>query len=171
MNLLRSLPARSVLLLCVSSCGAGEAPKPEVPTTLPSTPQVAPKAADDTPSQARELKPELQLRVVAVGSGLGLRVINVGKERVSLAAKVILESKSGDDAKDSGLVLQTTCQSQGCVTLLPGSEIDAPAWLERVSGERCGTLLVPKTNGEQALRISSCGGSHSVSIPFIWPMQ
>lgn len=158
-------------LLSLVACGTGEAPKPEVPAAPTAAPELAPKAAQTPESTAPEPKPSLELRVVAVGSGLGLRVINVGTERVSLAPKVMLESKSGDGAKDSGLTLQTSCQSQGCVTLAPGAEIDAPAWLERVSGERCGNLLVPKQNGEQALRVSTCGEKHSISIPFVWPMQ
>lgn len=163
------------LLTLLSACGANETPKPEMAVQLAvktSTPGLAPPRdrADGT-SQPGE---KLVLRVVRTGTGVGLRVINGGSKPVSLGARVTLSAVPGTGAVvrgDQALTLQTQCKTTGCVSLAPGAEIDAPSWLERATGERCGALIVPSTAGSYRLRVESCAGKPAADAEFVWPVQ
>ncbi len=157
------------------ACGGNETPKPEMAAPLKTAPtENAPASAAPAAPAAQEPAPTLALKIVATQAGVGLRVINAGSRSVSLAADVALldslDSKAATiDA--TALKLMLTCQSSGCVSLAPGAEIDAPSWLERVAGERCGALIAPKANGTYRLRVRSCSGAHERDVDFVWPSE
>ena len=159
--------------LGLSACGGNDAPRPEM-----AAPQKAPEpqaaAAVPAPAAAAEAAPKLSLQVVRDKTGVGLRVINADTRSVSLAPEVTLEALRGSSAQavaKQTLTLQLSCKSTGCVTLVPGAEIDGPAFLERIAAERCGALLVPPAAGRYRLRVQTCSGAHSEHVEFLWPVE
>lgn len=158
-----------VCLVCLHACGGNEAPKPEMAAPLKTAPAAQPNAPAAASKQ--EAAPELALKIVATKAGVGLRVINAGEQTVSLAADVALLDSKAVTLEAAALKLMLTCQSSGCVTLAPGGEIDAPSWLERVTGERCGALVVPGSKGAYRLRVRTCGGGHERDVDFVWPSE
>jgi hypothetical protein len=144
-------------------------------TQAPAPAPVRDARTDEASNEpATNLPPlELALHVEAHHDGLGLRVINQGAERVRLRPEVALEARdAAGQAKPlhpEALRLQRTCQSQGCVGLVQGAEIVAPAWLGLLDTERCGALLVPPGPGRYQLRVRRCDDDASAVVPFEWP--
>jgi hypothetical protein len=102
--------------------------------------------------------------------GLGLHVINRGSSTVSLSADVALEKKSGQAYgrhSPQALKLRFDCKSQGCVSLAPGAELLAPAWLGRPDGERCDGLVPPPEPGSYRFIVRSCAGSEQAELGFV----
>jgi len=166
----------------VLACGANEAPKPEMAVSQSQSAgsqEQAGSSAGTSPPGPLSLTGEgeergVVLRVVRSQRGVGLRVINGGTARVSLARRVELRTAEGTAvsvAAGHELVLSHTCKSEGCVSLVPGAEIDAPVWLEQVTNERCGALLVPPAPGSYRLRVQTCTGKQPMEVEFAWPVQ
>ncbi len=161
------------------ACGGNEAPKPETARSLKAADARAPASDPGSPAPAPAVLPAqpsaaLALHVVRSSAGVGLRVINAGKRTLSLAAQVTFEELRGANAAavpGQTLTLQLNCKSSGCVTLAAGAEIDAPAWLEQVGGERCGALLVPPAAGRYRLRVQTCDGALNREVELAWPVE
>ena len=162
----------SAALLCLSllACGGNEATKPvarhaETAATTPAT------TTSDAPPAATPSAPlELSLSVERSSDGVGLHVINRGTQKVELAPDVELEQEqSGRFNKVAGqsLKLRFDCKSQGCVSLVPGAELVAPAWLGRAEGERCDALVRLPSPGHFRLVVHACQGSGRGELAFV----
>jgi hypothetical protein len=157
--------------LLLIACGGNEATKQVAPRAA-TTPSAAPSGSTAT-GQASAPVPsvplELALSVERTQDGLGLHVINRGSSAVSLAADVALEKKSASSftpVSGQALKLRFDCKSQGCVSLAPGGELIAPAWLGRPDGERCDSLLQPSEAGSYRLVVRSCTGKERAELAF-----
>jgi len=172
------------LLTLLWACGGNEAPKPEMavrlagktsaPGLMPPKDQGSPTSPPGPLSLTGEGEEKVVVRVVRSASGVGVRVINGGARPLSLAARVVLSAVPGTGAEvrgDQALTLQNRCDTTGCVGLAPGAEVDAPVWLERATGERCGALIVPVTPGSYRLRVQTCAGKAVADAEFVWPIQ
>ncbi len=164
------------LLACLLACNGNETPKPEMAAPLQTAPAqtASDKPAASATTATTEAAPTLLMRVVRSEGGVGLRVINAGKGTVSLSPRVTMEELRGTHSvvvPNQTLTLQLTCKSTGCVSLAPGAEIDGPAWLEQVAGQRCGALLMPPSAGRYRLRVETCQGTQQRELEFAWPVE
>lgn len=166
----------SALALVCLFCGACNRHEGQPRASQAPTQATARDARAEDPSKeaAPSLPPlELALQVEAHPEGVGLRVANPSSARVRLRPEVALEARdAAGQAKPlnpEGLRLQRTCQSQGCVSLVQGAELVAPAWLGLMDTERCGALLVPPAPGRYQLRVRRCNDDASAVVPFEWP--
>jgi hypothetical protein len=158
-------------LACVAlfACGGNEATKQVAPSTSSPTPGSAQAPVQAAQGSTPEAPLELGLRVERSNDGLGLHVINRGAARVSLAAEVALERRTGERyaaVAGKALALRFDCKSQGCVELAPGAELVAPSWLGRADGERCGALVQLTEIGSYRFVVKSCGGQQASDVRF-----
>jgi hypothetical protein len=168
----RSLPPVCCLLL-LAACTRRD---PAHPIEGPSAhADVGPKQqAGAQPGPQRALA--LALSVEHSQAGIGLHVVNGSAERVELAAPVLVTRAGAPDARTpepaaQALTLRLDCAHQGCVTLEPGSELLAPAWLGQIEGERCDALFRPQAPGEYELVVRSCRGDAEARARFHWEPQ
>ncbi len=158
--------------LLLVACGGSEAAKPVAPRADSAPPQsAAPGSAESKPAaQASGAALALALSVEHTHDGLGLHVINRGPGALSLAADVALEKKVGQGytaVAAQALKLRFDCKSQGCVSLAPGAELVAPAWLGRPDGERCDGLVAPLEPGSYRFVVRSCAGTEQAEHAFV----
>jgi hypothetical protein len=161
---------RACCLLLLAACTRRE---PAHPIEGPSArADVGPKQqAGAEPGPQRALA--LALSVERSQAGIGLHVVNGSAERVELAAPVLVMRAGAPDARTpepaaQALTLRLDCAHQGCVTLEPGSELLAPAWLGQIEGERCDALFRPQAPGEYELVVRSCRGDAEARARFRW---
>ncbi len=149
-------------------CGRNDAERGAVgPQALPRASNTEAQSSAPSPSVAQPVTPgpalalDTTLRILPDGIGLSIR--NHGTEAVSLKRSVSLV-RDGKTLEASALSLQLGCTVTACITLLPGTELLAPHWLDLPSAERCDAALLPPPAQSASLRLHACADERSQDI-------
>jgi hypothetical protein len=139
--------------------GELDAPSPGSTTPVPPT----------TPSAE---PPELSLQASAEGASVRWALQNRSRDRVRVAGRVRVEREQGGAFApvDAQLSLRDDCEhpAPACRELVPGAELQPPAWPGTTGDSQCGCEgCAPAAPGRYRLVVEGCRGEYRLDgAPF-----
>jgi hypothetical protein len=167
-QILPLLVAAAVMLAIPTGCdGCSSKPDGEDPAPSAASPS---NEGDDSPGDPGPV-PEISVgarRAGPEGPGEWTPVIqNRGADLARLAKQVTVErEENGEWRGIATLSLRWSCEQapeEGCVSLVPGAELQPPAWLGRGGEAQCACPdCEPMPSGRYRFVVRTCQGTHAL---------